>query len=368
MIKSKKTQKAGNNVNQYQIETINVNVTPEDVRDMIKRENELLLANSRIVALETAQKRLDNYTDVLIPKLVKAEVLSAFNEPEIQMLYKKTEGTAICTERKADYEMLSELLIHKINKKEDYLVSASIEKAISEVNNISVDALMTLTLIFSIVTYIPASGKTKAGLKALDDLYAHLLEYFELPNDNDWKDNLEIVNAIKTFNIGNSKKLDDYFYERFEGYSSMGLKIGSEQYNEAIEKILSVNLPQNILVKNDIDDEYVRIEILHKSNIDDLSLTININGVSYTKPLTEEQKSVLKEIYDNYEVKNNDTKEKFVSILNEFDNIKKIIEWWNKNIVNYSFEITPIGKVLACTNAVRIDSSLPNIIMKNKSK
>ena len=364
MQKNSSKQKAGDNATLFQVSTLNVNLTPKEIREIIKKENELLLANSKIVASETAQKRLDNYTDVLIPKLVRAELLSAFNEPEIQMLFKKSERTAICTERDADYEMLSELLIHKINKKDDYVVSAAIEKAISEINNISVEALMVLTLIFSIVTYAPKSGKTKHGLKTLDELYSRLLEQFKLPKNNDWKENLEIVNAIKTYNIGNSKKLEDYFYEVFEGYSLIGLKIGSEEYEKAVEKIISVGLPRNILVKNDIDEGYARIPILEKSSIDNLALTVTINGASHDQPLTSEQKEVLAKIYDSYKNKNNDAKEKFVALLNEYDSIKKVIEWWDSNIVHYSFEITSIGKVLACTHAIRIDSTLPNIINK----
>lgn len=78
MPKSKNTQKAGDNSNQFQIATINVGLTQEEVRKIIKKENELLLIEYKIIALEVAQKRLDDYTDVLIPKLVKAELLTAF--------------------------------------------------------------------------------------------------------------------------------------------------------------------------------------------------------------------------------------------------------------------------------------------------
>lgn len=365
MTKSETIQKARDNVNQYQISNINIGMTLEDVRNIIREENELLLNNSRIVATETAQKRLDNYTDVLIPKLVKAEVLEAFRQPEIQVLYKASEKTAICTERVSDYEMLSELLIHKIQKKENYVLSAAIEKAISEINNISEDALMVLTLIFSISTYVPVSGKTKEGLKVLNNLYGHLLEYFALPTSNDWKENLELVNAIKIYNFGTSKRLEDYFYEVLDGYSALGLKIDSEKYNDAIKKLNSNGLPISILSKNDIDEKYVRLNVYNKKNIEDLSLTITLNGVTKIIALNDQQKEVLYNIYENYEVKDNSTKEKFINILNEYDNIKMVIEWWNSHIVECSFQLTAIGRVLACTNAVRIDSSLPNIIDKN---
>ncbi len=357
-------QKARNNVKQYQISNINIGLTPDEVRNIIREENEMLLNSSRIVATEVAQKRLDNYTEILIPKLVRAEVLDAFRQPEIQVLYKESEKTAICTERIADYEMLSELLIHKVQKKEDYVISAAIEKAINEINNISEEALMALTLIFSVISYVPTSGNTKDGLKVLDDLYGHLLEYFSLPTTDDWKENLGLVNAISFYNIGSTKRLEDYFYELLDGYSALGLKINSEKHKEAIKKLKSRSLPITILSKNDIDEEYVRLNVYSKKNIENLSLVTSLNGSTKKMELTSDQKEMLYAIYDSYDVKNELTKEKITSILNEFNNIKTVIEWWNSHIVDCSFQLTAIGRVLACTNAVRIDSSLPNIINK----
>ncbi len=364
MSKSSTTQQARDNSQLFQISTVNIGITPEELKSIIRQENELLLSNSKIIATREAQKRLDNYTETLIPKLVRSELLTAFSEPAIQVLFKKSENTAICTDRKADYEMLSELLIHRINNKSDYTTSVAIEKAITEVNNISIEALMVLTLLFSVTRYVPESGKIRLGLKEIDNLYSKILNQFNLPNDNRWKENLELVNAIKTFNIGNSKKLENFLYESYEGYSSLGLKKASEQYSEAIEKLTLVGLPKNILVSNEINEEYVRLEIFDKKAISKLSIIINDNGISSIVPLNSAQIAVLEDIYDSYVIKQYNATEEFINLISEFPNIKKILEWWDKNIVDFSFEITAIGEVLACTNAIRIDNTLPNIINK----
>ena len=45
----------------------------------------------------------------------------------------------------------------------------------------------------------------------------------------------------------------------------------------------------------------------------------------------------------------------------KYPNIKILIEWWNSTMIDISFKITAVGRVLACTNARRIDSTLPQI-------
>ena len=363
MLNKEACQVARDNAMQFKAETINIGLTLEEVKKIIKEENELLIANSRIVAAETAQARLNDYTDVLIPKLVKAEVIEAFEQPEFQVLYKKSETTAICTERKSDYEMLSELLIHKIEKKGDYVISAAIEKAIAEINNISEEALMSLTLIFAVINYIPSCMEIKKGLDVLNKLYGNILEKFQLPTTNDWKENLELVNAIKTYNFGGTKRLEDYLYDILDGYSSLGLKIDSEKYNDALAKLESNGLPTNILTKNYLNNEYAVLAVANRDNIENLALISATNG--NTIKLNAKQKEIIYNIYDSYEPKLSSNKDKFIETLNNYENIRILNDWWNSQVVGSSFQLTAIGRVLACVNVVRIDNSLPNIIDKS---
>lgn len=362
-------QKAGNNSVQYQVEKYYDGISGKelenvitDIRNFISEENKLLLENMRIVATETAQERLDNYTEILIPRLVKAEILTAFSEPAMQFLFKESEKTAISTDRETDYEMLSELLVHRIYNKEDYTISAAISKAINEVNNISEEALLTLTLVYAIQTYIPLSGNIREGLATLDTLYGQILKYYQLPEDTDWVDNLEVVNALKVTTIGGSKKLDDYFYEKIIGYSLLGIKKDNNDLKNFTKRLKEAGLPTSILVENEFDKEYVRLEIASESSIDDMYLNDSVNDVK--KDLTDSQKQIIFDIYKSYSNAAKVNQEKFNNALREFKNINTIIEWWNNNITNLSFKITAIGKVIACANAIRIDSTLPNPIHK----
>lgn len=54
-----------------------------------------------------------------MPKIVQIDgALEKFAEPSFQFLLTEAHKTAASTERKADYELLSELLVHRIQKGE----------------------------------------------------------------------------------------------------------------------------------------------------------------------------------------------------------------------------------------------------------
>ena len=66
-----KNQKARDNVVQVQADTINLGLTEETVRNIISIETQKTLKEAEIVATEVALKRLNEYNETLINKLVK---------------------------------------------------------------------------------------------------------------------------------------------------------------------------------------------------------------------------------------------------------------------------------------------------------
>ena len=361
MKENKMIQKSGDNSNQYQIKKVEINnvFSIEEWKSLLDEENKLAIANSQLVAESIANERLKEYGNVLLPKLVKAELLSCFTDPAIQFLFRETQKTAICSDRECDYEMLSEMLIHKIENKSNRTISASIEKAINEVNNISEDSLMMLTILYAIITYTPNSQNMKRGLNVLDELYGKLLNDFAIPNDFDWLDNLEVTNSIRIGNIGGTKKLDDFFSERLGIYTVKGINKNSENYNKAVEILNKNGLTVDNLVDNELDNNYCKLPLNGEKDIDNAFVDGLINGVQSRIELTTKQKDALKEIYKLYE--NGNMNLKFKEELMKYPNIKILIEWWNSTMIDISFKITAVGRVLACTNARRIDSTLPQI-------
>ena len=77
--------------------------------------------------------------------------------------------------------------------------------------------------------------------------------------------------------------------------------------------------------------------------------------------LSSSQKDTLIEIINMYEKNDKVIKSSFFEKINTYENIRKIIEWWDANVLKFSIDITSIGKVLAHTNAKRIDDTLPDL-------
>lgn len=361
-----KNQKARDNVVQVQADTINVGFTEESVRNIISIENQKTLKEAELVATEVAQKRLNEYTETLISKLVKYEMLQAFSDPAIQMLFRKTERTAICTDRKFDFEMLSELLAHRIKKDKDYVVKAAINKSVEIIEDISEEALLGLTLLFAIISLQPESGIVSDGLTALDSLFGRLMGGNELPCGKYWMDNLEIVQVVKSIPYSRVQKFNDHFNKKLDGYFKDGIEANSEKYNKIINDLKDVGLSEKILIKNDYIDNYYKIPVVEKEQIKELKINrITASGEIIVIGLTPEQIKVLEEIYENYDQKPQniiEIQKKYEDNLKKYANLQKISTWWDANMFNMpSIEITPIGRILAQVNAKRLDDRVPSL-------
>jgi hypothetical protein len=142
-----------------------------------------------------------------------------------------------------------------------------------------------------------------------------------------------------------------------DGYVCTGINKESEDYQKALKMLSNIKIPNSILVDNVLNPGYVRMEIPQKESIDSMKRIFHPN---VTIPLSETDKTTLKEIFSMY---NNDSnliqnvKQRFVEEWNKRESLRKLNEWWN-DIPN-SITITEVGKVLAHANAQRCDNSLP---------
>lgn len=361
-----KNQKARDNVVQVQADTINLGLTEETVRNIISIETQKALKEAEIVATEVALKRLNEYNETLINKLVKYEMLQAFSDPAIQMLFRKTEGTAICTDREFDYEMLSELLVHRVKKDKDYVVKAAINKSVEIIEYISEEALLGLTLLFAIISLQPESGIVSDGLDVLDSLFGRLIAGNKLPSGRTWIDNLEIVQVVKTIPYSSVSKFKDHFNKKLDGYFKDGIEANSEKYNKIISDLKKVGLSESVLIKNEYIDNYYKIPVVEKEKIKDLKINrVTATGQIRVIKLTDDQIRVLEDIYENYDKKPQNIAEiqkKYEEKLEKYINLKKISTWWDDTMYNTpSIEITPVGRILAQVNAKRLDDRVPSL-------
>ena len=356
----------GNNIEKQEINIqVNNGISEQRLREVIHAEIELELKNQQILAEDKAREKLLKFSEYVLPKLVKAEMIDAFSDPTIQMFYRETQKTAICSERELDYSVLSELLVYRINNQGNFEKKASITKAVEIVDKISDDALITLTIKYC-QTFLPASGNISEGLNDLEEMYKNILKNFTLPENQNWIDNVEILGVVRIESLSNMLNLEDIYYNSLSGYVSKGIDKDSELYKETINKLQSNNLPIDILVNHELNPNYVRLNIVNKDSIRNIIIrTIgNCPNEKSIKTLTDKQIQILEEIYESYA--NDKTKEKeikdiFVKKLNSYPNISKVLEWWNSN-TEPAMILNSTGRVLAHTNAKRLYDEIPDMV------
>lgn len=365
---NKQVQEAGDNSQQLQANNMIVNVGIDEKRAReICQEMILQLKNKHTEeALKVAESRVSEFEDRLMNKMKVIDgALEAFADPSFQLLLVEAQKKAASTERPADYDLLSELLVHRFQNGTDRNIRAGITRAVEIVDEISDEALLGLTVFHAVTCFYPVTGVIQKGLDVLNSLFGKLF-YATLPTGNDWLDHLDILNTIRIGEFGRLKKMEEYYSEQFAGYMDVGIKKLSQEHYKAIELLNSNNLPLNILIEHELNTDYIRLNILNKKDIDSLKLIHQVNYNSSIVPLeislTDTEKNVIISIYDLYkqdaEIRQENIN-KFIEEWNKRANLKILREWWNN--IEVSIQLTSVGKVLAHANAQRCDESLPSL-------
>ena len=364
----KQVQKAGNNAQQMQAEIINItNVSGIDEKRAREIFNEMYaIARKDFTqdAYQCANERVAKFEEALMPKMLKVEgALQKFSDPSFQFLITEAHKTAASTEREADYDLLSELLLHRVKKDKDRKVRVGIKKAIEIVDQVDDDALCALTVAYTIERLFPATGSIIRGLKILEKVFSKLC-YTKLCQGKEWLDHLEILDAVRLDHISSLKDLDLFYAEQLDGYVCVGIKKESEDYQKALSLLSSGNLPRELLCDHELLEGYVRLPVINKKQIGSLKLVNKqiSSGklVELPSEISNEQRSILEQIYDLYD-KNEEQKkmvtENFSLEWKKRETLSSLLKWWND--IPMAFDITTVGTVLAHANAQRCDSSIP---------
>ena len=371
MFGNKQTQEAGEGSQLVQAGTINVynGIDESRAREIVDEKLKEVINGYSQEAHEVAKARINQFADDLIPKLVRDNLLESLSDPSIQILLTEAQKTAASTERPADYALLSELLIHRVKKGNDRNIRAGVNQAVKIVDEITDEALLALTVIYSVETFLPIAFDMESGLKVLEGLFSKII-YSTLPKDSLWMDQLDVLNAIRINPFGGFKKIDQFYSEQLSGYVDVGIEQGSENYKKANEILKKANLPNDIICDHELRRNFVRLRIININNLDMLSLrrfqSINLNGTTVKIPfqmqLSNGQKQAIKDVYSLYNTDESLKKENvkaFMEMWNNYNYLKQLREWWDS--LQGSFDITSVGKVLAHANAQRCDPNLPNL-------
>ena len=364
MINSQK-QEAGDDSTNFQAGQMVVHIGIDERRAReIYQEMQLQTRNDYSEeALKIANARISEFECRLLPKMEQVDgALEAFADPSFQLLLVEAQKTAASTERPEDYELLSELLIHRFQKGQNRIARAGISLAVGIVDKVSDEALLGLTVAHATSTFIPVSGNIHQGLDTLNDLFGKIF-YGELPTGQDWLDHLDILSTVRLRSFETLKKIQQYFPEKLSGYVDVGISKKSENYDKAVEILKNNNLPSDILIDT-LNSDFVRTCICDRDSINNISLEHqvmqkgNLNTVSVK--LSEAQKKAIYNIYDLYSEDGNLKQNNINLFMAEWDkrpNLKTLREWWDD--IPTSFTITSVGSVLAHSNAQRCDKSLP---------
>lgn len=224
--------------------------------------------------------------------------------------------------------------------------------AAETVHEIDKSALCALT-IFYILSYLsPNSLTIHDGLTHLSAIMEKLSEE-GLPTNSHWIDHLELLKTIRFVSPWAPRKLSQYYPECVPGYTSLGIKIGSPQHEQAKKILQDAQLPDTFLINNEFLSDYVRFPLPDSYMISSLAY--------HSVPLTEKQKQALQQVirlYDTDPNKKEIVNKRFMMVFDTFPVLKKIHTWWDT--IPYSFDATPVGLLLATLNAQRFESNIPD--------
>lgn len=364
---SNQTQKAGDNAQQIQAGTINIynGITEERAREICTEVAKKAIEDFSVIAYNTANDRIQDFENELIPRLEKTEHgLEAFSEPAFQILLKKAQIAAACSERECDYKILSELLVHRVKNKSNVKKKASIAKAVEIIDQIDDDSLCGLTVFYILKSLSVVAGSIDDILSKLSSFYAKF-DLEKLPNDDLWIDNLTILGTITVPQFIQLPKFDDIIYSKIPvGYACAGIKKDSVVYYDAIDLLGNSGLNEKtVFIDNELLDGYVRIRIKCKNDIDDMGvIRVFKDGNLEIVPLNEVQKETLKNVFNMYD--NNKeilsiVRTNFSKLLDNYPAMKKLKLWWDS--LHNEMLLTSVGRVIAYTYAKSVDSTLPDL-------
>ncbi|MCU0678084.1 MAG: hypothetical protein MUF19_00650 [Candidatus Pacebacteria bacterium] len=354
-MKNNQKQKGGAGAEMTQIGTaVFVGIDEKRAREIVDEKLGIALRDFTAEAIAVAKERNEKFDGTLIKKVLEKQMLQAFADPSFQLLLVEAQRSAAATEREPDYDLLAELMIHRFEKKDDRVVRAAISRAIEVVDLVSDEALLALTVFHSVSYFVPRGKDLTKGLQILEELFLKIITD-ELPVGQQWLDHLDILDAVRTSSFGGTKSLESFWLDFNRDLCLKGIKIDSENHVKAKE-LLSLNkLGDTLLEMNSLSEGYVRIPVSRRSEIP--NLIFNFEG--HLRPPTHTEINTLEQVFDLYE-DGTLPESQFTDVIDQYSTLKKLRNWWN-TYTDTSIQITSVGRVLAHSNAQRIDPKLPTL-------
>lgn len=343
--------------------TLNIGISEERAREIFTEMNAIARQNYTCDAYERAIKRVEMFEELLMDKVNQVDgMLEAFRDPSFQILLVEAQKRAAASDRDADLQMLAELLVHRVENKDDRKIKASISGAINIVDQIDDDALCGLTLVYAISNLVAVSGDISQGLNDMNNLFSSLC-YRKLPTEFEWVYHLDILNAVRSSSLVTFKRFKDYYTDMLNGYVCVGIQKNSENHSKALEILREANLPLELLVAHELNNGFVRLNVQNKELISNIEFFAVSNAqVVKRRRITAQEVSALDRIWNLYSQDANiieNVRNTFMAKWNTYESLSLIRSWWEE--IPHSFVITPIGRALAHANAKRYNNNVPDM-------
>ncbi len=354
---SKQSQKAGDNSTQMQAGTITNNyyttitgIDEERARLICQEEYAIARQNWTSEAIAIADNRVHQLENKLLPKMIAYDnTLSFFADPDFQFTLRQAQISAAASERESDYDILSELLLHRIEQGENRERRLGIRKAIEVVNQITDESLIGLAMVYVVSKFVPTSDDINTGLSVLNELYGKIIDMKPLPTGKNWMEHLDLLSAIRigTEGLSEFKKLDEYIPSKLSKLLVSGIEADSASLEKIKKEFEQCGIPTKCLIPHPLKPNYVKLNV--SANIEDIVISTALSDGNILKtPLSKEQQKVMSEaiaILRRDESNNPSMRKKLMEEWDKYPNLKLVRKWWD-NLSCY-FTITPVGIALA---------------------
>lgn len=302
-------------------------------------------------AQQVAELRMAALEERLIHRLGESGGLSGLADPAAQVALRKAQMGAASTERLDDYDMLAGLIQDHIEKGENRLVRAGVERAIEVVDKLDSLALRGLTLHHVATSILPLSGHPRQGLTTMERVISSIVQGGELPRGTSWVEHLDILDVARIHRSQEFKTFDDFWCGCTPGYVSPGIDIDSYESLDVIENPEIAQLAAAGLVRPHIykpgflyiaapAEHLLQEELRKRGHSDDVEALVVAARTFFHFGSIEE-----------------DASRKYMEEVRARPGLKRLADFWESYEIN--FTLTIVGQVLSRSNARRLNVDLP---------
>ncbi len=204
-------------------------VTAEEVVSITRAEIAGSIERLTAAAKEVAEERVQALGDKIISAFSgRPELFAAFSDPDFQFSLRDAARTAASTDDAHTEQLLIDLLTNRAEEGNATRVRLATGQAIRAADKLSRDALAGLTAVWTL-SYLSSTGETFRERLEGESQDAATLLALDLPTDNGWVGDLDILNLARRQLLGGRNAYVDVLARRFGDFLVPGADSSADQ-------------------------------------------------------------------------------------------------------------------------------------------